>query len=130
MTNEELIQTYRNNPSDTDTLRQLFIQNEGLIRKTAREVAHIYSAKQNDQIEDLISEGNLALLEVIVGTSYDPARGKLMTYALPFIRGASAGGSKRISVPWRFPNTKWRRSAGCSRCIMNITTMLRPLHRN
>ena len=88
MTNEELIQTYRNDPSNTDTLRQLFIQNEGLIRKTASEIASLYSAKQNDQMEDLISEGNLALLEVIVGNSYDPAKGKLMTYALPFIRGA------------------------------------------
>ena len=88
MTNEELIQTYRNDPCNTDTLRQLFVQNEGLIRKTASEVAHIYSAKQNEQVEDLISEGNLALLEVIVGNSYDPAKGKLITYALPFIRGA------------------------------------------
>lgn len=88
MTNEELIQTYRNDPSNTDTLRQLFVQNEGLIRKTAREVALVYSAKQNEQVEDLVSEGNLALLEVIVGNSYDPAKGKLLTYALPFIRGA------------------------------------------
>ena len=88
MTNEELIQTYRNDPSNTDALHQLFIQNEGLIRKTASEVAIIYSTKQNEQIEDLISEGNLALLEVIVGNSYDPAKGKLMTYALPFIKGA------------------------------------------
>lgn len=88
MMNEELIQTYRNDPSNTDALHQLFIQNEGLIRKTASEVAHIYSAKQNDQIEDLISEGNLTMLEVIVGNSYDPAKGKLMTYALPFIKGA------------------------------------------
>lgn len=56
MTNEELIKTYRNDPSDTDTLRQLFVQNEGLIRKIASEVAHNYNAKQNDQIEDLISE--------------------------------------------------------------------------
>ena len=46
MTNEELIQTYRNDPSNTDTLRQLFVQNEGFIRKTANEVAHIYSVKQ------------------------------------------------------------------------------------
>ena len=88
MTNEELIQIYRDDPSNTDTLHQLFVQNEGLIRKTAREVALVYSAKQNEQVEDLISEGNLALLEVIVGDSYDPAKGKLMTYALPFIRGA------------------------------------------
>lgn len=88
MTNEELIQKYRNNPSDTDTLQQLFMQNEGLIRKTAREVADTYCAKQNDQVQDLISEGNLALLEVIVGNNYDPAKGKLMTYALPFIKGA------------------------------------------
>lgn len=88
MTNEELIQKYRNNPSDTDALHQLFAQNEGLIRKTASEVANLYSAKQNDQLQDLISEGNLALLEVVVGNSYDPAKGKLMTYALPFIRGA------------------------------------------
>ena len=88
MTNEELLQTYRNDPSNTDTLQQLFVQSEGLIRKTAREVADFYNAKQNDQVEDLISEGNLALLEVIVGNNYDPAKGKLMTYALPFIRGA------------------------------------------
>lgn len=88
MTNEELLQAYRNDPSDTDTLHQLFVQNEGLIRKTASEVAHIYNAKQNDQMEDLISEGNLALLEVVVGNSYDPTKGKLMTYALTFIRGA------------------------------------------
>lgn len=87
MTNEELIQIYRNDPSDTETLHQLFAQNEGLIRKTASEVANLYSAKKNDQLQDLISEGNLALLEVVVGNSYDPAKGKLMTYALPFIRG-------------------------------------------
>ena len=37
MTNEELIQTYRNDPSNTDTLRQLFVQNEGFIRKTAND---------------------------------------------------------------------------------------------
>lgn len=88
MTNEELLQKYRYNPSDTDTLHQLFVQNEGLIRKTASEVANLYSAKKNDQLQDLISEGKLALLEVVVGNSYDPAKGKLMTYALPFIKGS------------------------------------------
>ena len=128
MTNEELIQTYRNDPCNTDTLRQLFVQNEGLIRKTASEVAHIYSAKQNEQVEDLISEGNLALLEVIVGNSYDPAKGKLITYALPFIRGAMCRGWKRISEPWQFLNTRWKRSAGYSRCTMSTTMMLVPLH--
>ena len=128
MTNEELIQTYRNDPSNTDTLRQLFVQNEGLIRKTASEVAIIYSAKQNEKIEDLISEGNLALLEVVVGNSYDPTKGKLMTYALPFIRGAMCRWLEKNLGTMAVSKHQMERSAGYNRCTMSTTTMPLPLH--
>lgn len=39
MTNEELVRRYRNNPDDTETMEQLYLQNRGLLRKLAAESA-------------------------------------------------------------------------------------------
>lgn len=86
MTNEELVQRYRNNPDDTETTEQLHLQNRGLLRKLAVESARAFHTDNLDYLEDLISEGTLALWEVIVGNTYDPAKG--ISYAYPFIQGA------------------------------------------
>ncbi len=88
MTNEELVRRYRNNPDDTEAMEQLYLQNRGLLRKLAVESARAFHTDNPDHLEDLISEGTLALWEVIVGNAYDPAKGKLTTYAYPFIQGA------------------------------------------
>ncbi len=88
MTNEELVRRYRNNPDDTEAMEQLYLQNKGLLRKLAAESARAFHTDDPDHLEDLVSEGTLALWEVIVDNAYDPAKGKLTTYAYPFIRGA------------------------------------------
>lgn len=88
MTNEELVQRYRNNPDDTKAMEQLYLQNRGLLRKLVADSAKAFHTDNPDHLEDLVSEGTLALWEVIVGNTYDPSKGKLTTYAYPFIQGA------------------------------------------
>lgn len=101
MTNEELIQEYRHNPDNTDSLHQLYQQCIGLIRKLAKECAEnfhcvfytddgrkTYTAYTINVIEELVSEGIVALVEVIAGGQYDPEQAAFSTYVYPFIKGA------------------------------------------
>lgn len=101
MTNEELIQEYRNNPDNTDTLHQLYQQSIGLIKKLAKECAEnfhcvfytddgrkTYTTYTINVIEELVGEGIVALGEVIAGGQYDPEKAALSTYVYPFIKGA------------------------------------------
>ena len=100
MTNEELIEQYRRDPNDIETVHQLYQQSRKLILKLATESARSfhclffrengkdYTAYTDSVIDELVSEGTVALIEVIRSDRYAPDAGKFSTYVYPFIKGA------------------------------------------
>ena len=100
MTNEELIEQYRRDPNDIETMHQLYQQSRKLIRKLATESARSfhcvfyrdngkdYTAYTDSIIDELVSEGTIALIEAIRSDRYAPDAGKFTTYVYPFIKGA------------------------------------------
>ena len=100
MTNEELIARYRRDSNDIEALHQLYQQCRKLIRKLATECAQSfhcvfyqdnqkgYTAYTVSIIDELISEGTVALIEAIQSDRYSPDAGKFSTYVYPFIKGA------------------------------------------
>ena len=100
MTNEELIEQYRRDPNDIETVHQLYQQSRKLIRKLATESARSfhclfyrdngkdYTAYTDSIIDELVSEGTVALIEAIRSDRYAPDAGKFSTYVYPFIKGA------------------------------------------
>ena len=100
MTNEELIEQYRRDPYDIETVHQLYKQSRKLIRKLATESARSfhclfyrdngkdYTAYPDSVIDELVSEGTVALIEAIQSDRYAPDAGKFSTYVYPYIKGA------------------------------------------
>ena len=100
MTNEELIEQYRRDPNDIETMHQLYQQSRKLILKLATESARSfhclfyrdngkdYTAYTDSIIDELVSEGTVALIEAIRSDRYAPDAGKFSTYVYPFIKGA------------------------------------------
>ena len=100
MTNEELIEQYRRDPNDVETVHQLYQQSRKLIRKLATECARSfhcvfyrdngkdYTAYTDSVIDELVSEGTVALIEAIRSNRYAPDAGKFSTYVYPFVKGA------------------------------------------
>ena len=100
MTNEELIEQYRRDPNDIETMHQLYQQSRKLILKLATESARSfhclfyrdngkdYTAYTDSIIDELVSEGTVALIEAIQSDRYTPDAGKFSTYVYPYIKGA------------------------------------------
>ena len=100
MTNEELIEQYRRDPNDIETVHQLYPQSRKLILTLATESARSfhclfyrdngkdYTAYTDSIIDELVSEGTVALIEAIQSDRYAPDASKFTTYVYPFIKGA------------------------------------------
>lgn len=100
MTNEELIEQYRRDPNNVETMQQLYQQSRKLIRKLATESARSfhclfyrdngkdYTAYTDSVMDELVGEGTVALIEAIRSDRYAPETGKFSTYVYPFIKGA------------------------------------------
>lgn len=81
-------------------MHQLYQQSRKLIRKLATECARSfhclfyrdngkdYTAYTDSVMDELVSEGTVALIEVIQSDRYAPDAGKFSTYVYPFIKGA------------------------------------------
>ena len=90
MTNEQLIEQIRTGQDSKTALEKLYRQNNGIIRKTAREIAGKYTDNESrlrDLQDDLSQEAYFGLIEAV--NKWDPARGiTFLTYALYWIRQA------------------------------------------
>jgi len=96
--NEELAE--RIQQGDRDASAELLAQNKGLLIQWAKIIQEQYGLK--DIIEDLLQEGNIALLDA--AKKYDPSREvRLMSFAAPSIqramRNCAASLGTVVSVP-------------------------------
>lgn len=94
MSNEELMRRFAD--GDDSALSELCEQNLGLIRSRVRLIAGEYGcAGQKETLSDMESEGMLAFFQCVTSGRYDEPKGKLTTYAVPFIDGAIRSYAKK-----------------------------------
>lgn len=99
MTNEELVERVRS--GDADSIEKLLRNNQEYLYKLARRLSN-----NPDVIEDLVQEGNIAILDA--AASYNPAQGVMfLTYATPFIRKAIRSFMAKMALPMAIPTARY-----------------------
>lgn len=99
MTNEELVERVRG--GDADSIEKLLQSNQEYLYKLARRLSN-----NPGVIEDLVQEGNIAILDATGG--YNPAQGGMfLTYATLFIRKAMRNFMARMSLPMAIPAARY-----------------------
>lgn len=111
MTNEELVEKIRAGKDIRQNLQRLYDQLKPFIYKTARKY------KQDDEFEDLMQEGFLALYDAVEG--YDPDAGKsFFGYAVFHIQGKIRRYVEEKGSCLRLPNNRreaiWKYKRFCS----------------
>lgn len=88
MTNEQLIEQIRTGQGTKEAIEKLYLQNQGIIWKTAREIAGKFAdseSRRKDLQQELMQEAYFGLLEAV--NRWEPDRGTLfISYALYWIR--------------------------------------------
>ena len=88
MTNEQLIEQIRTGQGTKEAIEKLYLQNQGIVWKTAREIAGKFAdseSRRKDLQQELMQEAYFGLLEAV--NRWEPDRGSLfISYALYWIR--------------------------------------------
>lgn len=86
---------------DADSIENLLQSNREYLYKLARRLSN-----NPDVIEDLVQEGNIAILDA--AGSYNPAQGVMfLTYTTPFIRKAMRSFIAKMSLPMAIPTARY-----------------------